>query len=39
MADHVIDNRGTLLELKQNVEQLLMDEGYIQQAAYNQDEE
>lgn len=39
MADHVIDNRGTLLELKQNVEQLLMDEGYIQQAAYNEDEE
>lgn len=29
MADHVIDNRGTLLELKQNVEQLLMDEGYL----------
>lgn len=30
MADHVIDNRGTLLELKQNVEQLLMDEGYLE---------
>ncbi|CAL28200.1 dephospho-CoA kinase [Staphylococcus carnosus] len=39
MADHVIDNRGTLLELKQNLEQLLMDEGYIQQADYNQEEE
>ncbi|MDQ7115049.1 dephospho-CoA kinase [Staphylococcus simulans] len=30
MADHVIDNRGTLLELKQNLEALLMEEGYIQ---------
>ncbi|UTB80500.1 dephospho-CoA kinase [Staphylococcus carnosus] len=39
MADHVIDNRGTLLELKQNLDQLLMDEGYIQQADYNQEEE
>ena len=38
MADHVIDNRGTLLELKQNLEQLLMDEGYIQQTAENQEE-
>lgn len=38
MADHVIDNRGTLLELKQNLEQLLMDEGYIQQAKENEEE-
>lgn len=38
MADHVIDNRGTLLELKQNLEQLLMDEGYIQQTGENQEE-
>lgn len=38
MADHVIDNRGTLLELKQNLEQLLMDEGYIQQTTDNQEE-
>ncbi|PTJ92164.1 dephospho-CoA kinase [Staphylococcus simulans] len=30
MADRVIDNRGTLLELKQNLEALLMKEGYIQ---------
>ncbi|RIN78475.1 dephospho-CoA kinase [Staphylococcus simulans] len=30
MADRVIDNRGTLLELKQNLEALLMEEGYIQ---------
>lgn len=29
MADHVIDNRGTLLELKQNLEALLVQEGYI----------
>ncbi|MHD0397484.1 dephospho-CoA kinase [Staphylococcus simulans] len=30
MADHVIDNRGTMLELKQNLEALLTEEGYIQ---------
>lgn len=30
MADRVIDNRGTLLELKQNLEALLMEKGYIQ---------
>ncbi|PTJ36556.1 dephospho-CoA kinase [Staphylococcus simulans] len=30
MADRVIDNRGTLVELKQNLEALLMEEGYIQ---------
>ncbi|RIP34097.1 dephospho-CoA kinase [Staphylococcus gallinarum] len=29
MADHVIDNRDTKLELKQNVEALLLEEGYI----------
>ncbi|PTE78274.1 dephospho-CoA kinase [Staphylococcus gallinarum] len=29
MADHVIDNRDTKLELKQNVETLLIEEGYI----------
>ncbi|MCG7338473.1 dephospho-CoA kinase [Staphylococcus sp. ACRSN] len=30
MADHVIDNRDTKLELKQNVEELLIEEGYIE---------
>lgn len=29
MADHEIDNRDTKLELKQNLEQLLVEEGYI----------
>ncbi|PTG41711.1 dephospho-CoA kinase [Staphylococcus cohnii] len=30
MADHVIDNRDSKLDLKQNLEQLLTDEGYIE---------
>ena len=30
MADHVIDNRDSKLDLKQNLEQLLIDEGYIE---------
>ncbi|MEB7800550.1 dephospho-CoA kinase [Staphylococcus xylosus] len=30
MADHVIDNRDTKLELKQNLENLLFEEGYIE---------
>ncbi|WP_436959536.1 dephospho-CoA kinase [Staphylococcus xylosus] len=30
MADHVIDNRDTKLELKQNLENLLFKEGYIE---------
>ena len=29
MADHVIDNLGDKLELKQNLEQLLTDKGFI----------
>ena len=29
MADHVIDNLGDKLELKQNLQQLLEEEGYI----------
>ncbi|MDW8551836.1 dephospho-CoA kinase [Staphylococcus nepalensis] len=32
MADHVIDNRDSKIELKQNLEQLLVDEGYIENA-------
>ena len=30
MADHEIDNRDTKLELKQNLENLLLEEGYIE---------
>ncbi|AYX90070.1 dephospho-CoA kinase [Staphylococcus cohnii] len=30
MADHVIDNRDSKLDLQQNLEQLLTDEGYIE---------
>ena len=30
MADHVIDNLGDKLELKQNLERLLEEEGYIE---------
>ena len=30
MADHVIDNLGDKLELKQNLQKLLEEEGYIQ---------
>ena len=29
MSDHVIDNRDSKLELKQNLEQLLIEEGYL----------
>ena len=29
MADHVIDNLGDKLELKQNLQKLLEEEGYI----------
>ena len=29
MADQVIDNRDSKLELKQNLEQLLIEEGYL----------
>ena len=29
MADHVIDNLGDKLELKQNLQQLLEEQGYI----------
>ncbi|MCU5746090.1 dephospho-CoA kinase [Staphylococcus sp. SQ8-PEA] len=32
MADHVIDNRDTKLDLKQNLEKLLLEEGYIEQS-------
>lgn len=35
MADHVIDNLGNKLELKQNLEQLLVEEGYIEKPNYN----
>ena len=35
MADFVIDNRGTKLELKQNLEQLLLNEGYIEPSDSN----
>ncbi|PHK50943.1 dephospho-CoA kinase [Staphylococcus edaphicus] len=35
MADHVIDNRDTKLELKQNLENLLLEEGYIE--SYSED--
>lgn len=35
MADHVIDNLGDKLELKQNVERLLEEEGYIEKPDYS----
>ncbi|EHJ07065.1 dephospho-CoA kinase [Staphylococcus simiae] len=35
MADHVIDNLGDKLELKQNVERLLEEEGYIEKPYYS----
>lgn len=34
MADHVIDNLGDKLELKQNLERLLVEEGYIEKPNY-----
>ena len=39
MADHVIDNRDSKLELKQNLERLLLDEGYIQQTLEDDEDE
>ena len=39
MADHVIDNRDSKLELKQNLERLLLDEGYINQTLEDDEDE
>ncbi|HGZ9196760.1 dephospho-CoA kinase [Staphylococcus aureus] len=36
MADHVIDNLGDKLELKQNLERLLEEEGYIEKLNYGE---
>lgn len=36
MADHVIDNLGDKLELKQNLERLLGEEGYIEKPNYGE---
>ncbi|HCY2880673.1 TPA: dephospho-CoA kinase [Staphylococcus aureus] len=36
MADHVIDNLGDRLELKQNLERLLEEEGYIEKPNYGE---
>ncbi|HCY1502258.1 TPA: dephospho-CoA kinase [Staphylococcus aureus] len=36
MADHVIDNLGDKLELKQNLERLLEEEGYIEKPNYGE---
>ncbi|HFL7911496.1 TPA: dephospho-CoA kinase [Staphylococcus aureus] len=36
MADHVIDNLGDKLELKQNLERLLVEEGYIEKPNYGE---
>lgn len=38
MADHVIDNLGDKLELKQNVERLLEEEGYIEKPNYGEED-
>ena len=38
MADHVIDNLGDKLELKQNLERLLEEEGYIEKLNYGEEE-
>ncbi|MFO8524814.1 dephospho-CoA kinase [Staphylococcus aureus] len=38
MADHVIDNLGDKLELKQNLERLLEEEGYIEKPNYREDD-
>ncbi|HCW7279055.1 dephospho-CoA kinase [Staphylococcus aureus] len=38
MADHVIDNLGDKLELKQNLERLLEEEGYIEKPNYREED-
>lgn len=38
MADHVIDNLGDKLELKQNLERLLEEEGYIEKPYYGEED-
>ncbi|HCG2365820.1 TPA: dephospho-CoA kinase [Staphylococcus aureus] len=38
MADHVIDNLGDKLELKQNLERLLEEEGYIENPNYGEED-
>ncbi|HDA5742442.1 TPA: dephospho-CoA kinase [Staphylococcus aureus] len=38
MADHVIDNLGDKLELKQNLERLLDEEGYIEKPNYGEED-
>ncbi len=38
MADHVIDNLGDKLELKQNLERLLAEEGYIEKPNYGEED-
>ncbi|CAC6684447.1 dephospho-CoA kinase [Staphylococcus aureus] len=38
MADHVIDNLGDKLELKQNLERLLVEEGYIEKTNYGEED-
>ncbi|HCZ9942014.1 TPA: dephospho-CoA kinase [Staphylococcus aureus] len=38
MADHVIDNSGDKLELKQNLERLLEEEGYIEKPNYGEED-
>lgn len=38
MADHVIDNLGDKLELKQNLERLLVEEGYIEKPKYGEED-
>ncbi|HDF7143252.1 TPA: dephospho-CoA kinase [Staphylococcus aureus] len=38
MADHVIDNLGDKLELKQNLERLLEEEGYIEKLNYGKED-
>ncbi|CAC6769213.1 Dephospho-CoA kinase [Staphylococcus aureus] len=38
MANHVIDNLGDKLELKQNLERLLVEEGYIEKPNYGEED-
>lgn len=38
MADHVIDNLGDKLELKQNLERLLEEEGYMEKPNYGEED-
>ncbi|MBE7598830.1 dephospho-CoA kinase [Staphylococcus aureus] len=38
MADHVIDNLGDKLELKQNLERVLEEEGYIEKPNYGEED-